>query len=905
MVVYGVFCLILATGAADWRVPKRSIYDGEFAGQTNQDRAVRFVVDHDRLVSLSIEARLSAEGCEKTVSLVIAPNRVVVGNHFDITTSAYRVAGTFNTPSTCSGSWLISDSQLPCPFSASGTWTAVRDPASTIPNITVTPKSFGSFAEIAMSWPSPSPRTRFICFDGTFFWLADSVNDQIFQLNRLGEVVQSFAPPSLNLSGLATNGQVIWTADFQQDQIYELNRKGQVLRQVNAPSGTPVALAWDGQMLWIADNLEKTLFMLDRGLNLQAQMALDDGVIGLGFDGQYMWTYEPVEKLVRRMDSLTGINQDYSYSDSSWPADFASDGQYLYFLDVANANGNTNSINAIPLPRSFQVGQVYNNQFQILSSGSSALQIGTITAVGAASSFQLTDLCSNQLLQPGDACALELQFSPMVEGQHNLSIHIPSNDPATAVTELDLNAWVGPTKVRETTLIYPWISNNTQFESIVVVVNYGTEDTTATLTAQRRSGPAENVTRLIPARGFLRETAASLFSGLGSGAGYSVLVQTASSDVDGVWVSNNLAAASGRSPSQGVAIRIPPYPNAANERLGYDVIFSYLPTSLGLTSAPVIINTANEPVDIRMRFFAQNGSLLLDDQQTLAQLDPLRPFASVANDLVQGDGSMLIATTDSPFVTGVGFTFNLFAEPAIGNVSRMERSFSKHKQNARLVYPWISYNSQFESIVVVNNLDESSQTISLTARRADGQTAQASREIPALGFMAESVETLFPEIGSGPGFAVEVTANSAHIAGSWITNNLETASKRSPAQGVAVDMNNPCESRCGSDILFGFLPLTDGLTSAPVIVHAATVPVDVVLRFFDQSGTCVATKTINGLEPLRPFASVANQLVAEGVGDVYLVASTSGAPITGVGFVFNAGSEPAIGNATSISFKPP
>jgi len=70
-----------------------------------------------------------------------------------------------------------------------------------------------------------------------------------------------------------------------------------------------------------------------------------------------------------------------------------------------------------------------------------------------------------------------------------------------------------------TNLLYAWISNNDDFESILVANNLGEAAVTATLTARRENGDSQTVTRDIPAHGFLEETASSLFPALGDGAG--------------------------------------------------------------------------------------------------------------------------------------------------------------------------------------------------------------------------------------------------------------------------------------------------------------------------------------------------------------------------------------------------
>jgi len=115
------------------------------------------------------------------------------------------------------------------------------------------------------------------------------------------------------------------------------------------------------------------------------------------------------------------------------------------------------------------------------------------------------------------------------------------------------------------------------------------------------------------------------------------------------------------------------------------------------------------------------------------------------------------------------------------------------------------------------------------------------------------------------------------------------------------------DSRLGSQVLYGFLPITQGLTSAPVVVNLGEAATDVVLYAFDSDGQLVFTdaETLKGLEPGRPFAAVINDLVPSD-RDVYLIAeSVDGNALTGVGFVFNQGAEPAIGNVTAVDVAVP
>jgi erythromycin esterase len=224
---------------------------------------------------------------------------------------------------------------------------------------------------------------------------------------------------------------------------------------------------------------------------------------------------------------------------------------------------------------------------------------------------------------------------------------------------------------------------------------------------------------------------------------------------------------------------------------------------------------------------------------------------------------------------------------------------------AKLIYPWVSNNEGFESILVAHNYSPVPAVFRLSARRSSGPAEVVEQTIPAHGFLRQPASTLFPLLGNGAGYAVTLESSVPQISGVWVTNNLTAASGKSPAQGVAVEMpsaDNESSPRWGNRIAFGFLPTTEGLTSAPVVVNLGEEATDVVLQFYDAAGTLILEDrdTLQGLTPLRPFAAVVNQLIPANSGDVYVIAYAEDQPLTGVSFVFNDGGEPAIGNVTSV-----
>ena len=227
----------------------------------------------------------------------------------------------------------------------------------------------------------------------------------------------------------------------------------------------------------------------------------------------------------------------------------------------------------------------------------------------------------------------------------------------------------------------------------------------------------------------------------------------------------------------------------------------------------------------------------------------------------------------------------------------------------RLLYSWLSNNALFNSRLILNNLGDTVAEVTLEARRNDGEPPLvAVRQISPLGFLEETGADLFPALGDGGGFTVLANSVSTQLAGRWVTNSLQSESMASPAQGIAVELSQSGNKRLGNSLLFGYLPVDENTTSAPVLVNAGDSDADVVLYFYDSVGNLLLRDedTASNLAPNRPLAAVISSLLPGENQNVTMIAHSPSQPITGVVFVFDAEFlEPAIGNAQAIEFTPP
>ena len=225
-------------------------------------------------------------------------------------------------------------------------------------------------------------------------------------------------------------------------------------------------------------------------------------------------------------------------------------------------------------------------------------------------------------------------------------------------------------RLGETSYIFPWVSNNDRFESLVVVNNFGRRPVTVSFHARRASGADLLVREVIPARGSMASPATELFSGFEKGPGFTVEMQTTEDTVAGRWITYNRAVTSNRSPSQANAVKWHALLPNEGDFLGEAVMFGYLPTDADFFSGPVLVNTGTHATDVTLYFFDKEGRLILKDEQTVLALSPFQPFVVPVTELIARPLAEinLIAVGKTSLLTGVSFIFNQAGEPAMGNV---------------------------------------------------------------------------------------------------------------------------------------------------------------------------------------------------------------------------------------------
>ena len=217
-----------------------------------------------------------------------------------------------------------------------------------------------------------------------------------------------------------------------------------------------------------------------------------------------------------------------------------------------------------------------------------------------------------------------------------------------------------------------------------------------------------------------------------------------------------------------------------------------------------------------------------------------------------------------------------------------------------IVYPWVTNQSQFRGVIVINNLNSEAVTVNLTATRQEGQTPESDSSGPVViepfGQMASPAGDLFPNLGEGGGFVVRLTSDASNITGGFIISGTGSPSQSSPAQA-----NVAAASDASLNLLFNYLPAGGTGFSAPVVVNMGNETANVIFHAYLDG--CIVASSNQQVGSGYPLAALSRNLFPEVSGDLYVVAE-SDQPLLGVAFIFNADLEPSMANAVGIETIP-
>jgi len=218
-------------------------------------------------------------------------------------------------------------------------------------------------------------------------------------------------------------------------------------------------------------------------------------------------------------------------------------------------------------------------------------------------------------------------------------------------------------------LVFPWVTNNSQFRGRIFVNNLGSDPVTAVLTATRPAGEVPQTQTVQVAIGPYEQfqaLAGDLFDELGEGKAYMIRLTSESDGLQGGFINISTGSVSQSSPSQ------------SNVFLAADaapiILFNLLSIfpdgdqdgTVDGFSAPVVINLGDSDAEVMLHAF-QDGMEVGTTTQTIA---PNTPFSATTASLFPGllGDFYVVADGGNQPLLGTAFIFNFpQLEPSMAN----------------------------------------------------------------------------------------------------------------------------------------------------------------------------------------------------------------------------------------------
>lgn len=212
------------------------------------------------------------------------------------------------------------------------------------------------------------------------------------------------------------------------------------------------------------------------------------------------------------------------------------------------------------------------------------------------------------------------------------------------------------------------------------------------------------------------------------------------------------------------------------------------------------------------------------------------------------------------------------------------------------VIPWVTHNPQFKSDIILTNPSAQTVVIDVTAARNGGERFATEVSLAAHGQQVASMDSLFPQLEAGAGFALHLHSDSDTLLGSYMVIGTQSASGSSPAQG-----NLQGNSTSGHHLVFPFLPDPVVQIAAPVVVNLGETEANLVFTAYQQNQ--ILGRHNQQLAAGEPYAALASDLFPDLAGPIYLHVQAD-QPIAGTSFAFNALLEPSISEAVVVAQAP-
>jgi len=183
-----------------------------------------------------------------------------------------------------------------------------------------------------------------ITTDGTYIWIIDSTDDEVYKYTTAGVYQSSFdtSAQSGNGDGIATDGTYIWIIDSTDDEVHKYTTAGvyQSSFDTSAQSGDGHGITTDGTYIWVIDYVDDEVYKYTTAGVYQSSFdtsAQSGNGHGIATDGTYIWIIDYLDDEVHKY-TTAGVYQS-SFDTLAQSGDghgITTDGTYIWIIDYAD-----------------------------------------------------------------------------------------------------------------------------------------------------------------------------------------------------------------------------------------------------------------------------------------------------------------------------------------------------------------------------------------------------------------------------------------------------------------------------------------------------------------------------------------------------------------------------------------
>lgn len=170
---------------------------------------------------------------------------------------------------------------------------------------------------------TPNDEPEGITFDGTYFWLSDFNDNEIYKYTSAGVYVSSFDTniETSESTGITWDGTNLWVLDRIDDEVYEYTTSGVYTGEhfdISSESDSAKEITWDGTYFWIVDNSLAEVFQYNStgdytGTHFDISSEMPTSAYGIAWDGISLWVMHAETDEVYEYNSTgdyTGVHFD-------------------------------------------------------------------------------------------------------------------------------------------------------------------------------------------------------------------------------------------------------------------------------------------------------------------------------------------------------------------------------------------------------------------------------------------------------------------------------------------------------------------------------------------------------------------------------------------------------------------